>query len=446
MIFKHFFNPQLAHNSYAVGCPASSEALVIDPLLETEPYLEWAAQEGVRITAVSETHIHADYLSGSRELAGRTGATLYVSDEGDEDWKYQFAGEANVRLVRSGDTLRVGGAILEVVHTPGHTPEHLAFALRDAAEPNEIVGFFSGDFLFVGDVGRPDLLERAAHLTGTMEAGARRLHRSLQDFRRFPDHAQIWPGHGAGSACGKALGGRPFTTLGYEKRTNWAFQIHDEEEFVHQVLVGQPEPPAYFARMKTLNKQGVAATTREVPRTDVLPPRDGHHMILDLRSAQDFRRGHLAGSIHLPWNRNFSRWAGTLLRPHIALTLLGHDSDIRSATQALRAMGFDTVTQWLSPESLLHRPTVPLEALNTSQLDGVTLIDVRSTSERLDQPSPRSLHIPLGQLPDEIERIPQGPLAVHCQGGARSPIAVSYLEWAGFTSVRDVPSGIAALA
>src|SRR5687767_13003478 len=196
MIIKRFFEPQIAQNSYLIGCAACGEAIVIDPHRDANVYINAAAADDLKITHVTETHIHADFLSGSRELAQRTHATLLLSDEGDVDWKYRFASEG--RLIRGGDRISIGNVTLDVIHTPGHTPEHLAFLITDGAVANAPIAAATGDFIFVGDVGRPDLLERAAKITGTMEQGARTLYRSLQAFNHYEDWLQIWPGHGAG--------------------------------------------------------------------------------------------------------------------------------------------------------------------------------------------------------------------------------------------------------
>jgi hydroxyacylglutathione hydrolase len=256
MLLRHLYNDQLAQASYLIGCGATGEALVVDPNRDIDQYLALAAREGLRIVAVAETHIHADFVSGARELAARTGARLYLSAAGPAEWQYAYAAEAGATLVRDGDRFMIGNVRIDVWHTPGHTPEHLSFLVTDTAGADAPMGIFTGDFVFVGDVGRPDLLERATGQANTMEAGARDLFRSLQRFRSLPAWVQVWPGHGAGSACGKALGAVPQSTVGYETRFNWAFAIADEQPFVAAVLAGQPEPPAYFARMKKINKEG----------------------------------------------------------------------------------------------------------------------------------------------------------------------------------------------
>ncbi len=252
MILRQFFNESLAQYSYLAGCPASGEAILIDADRDIEKYLEAASKEGLTITHVAETHIHADYLSGSRELALRTGAHLFLPGEGGVDWSYEFENPTGQTLLKDGDEIFVGGFKLVAWHTPGHTPEHVSYILF---ETDSIpLGAFTGDFVFVGDVGRPDLLEKAAGVSGTMEPGARQLYQSIQRFKGLPDSLVVWPAHGAGSACGKSLGGVPVSTLGYEKATNWAFKVADEGSFVQEVLSGQPEPPKYFAMMKHLNK------------------------------------------------------------------------------------------------------------------------------------------------------------------------------------------------
>jgi len=238
MIIRNFFEPKLAQASYLVGCAKTGEAIVIDPLRDIAQYLEMAAAEGLRITHITETHIHADYLSGTRELAAATGAKVYLSDEGGSDWTYEFSSDPNVSLMKDGFVIRVGNLSLKAVHTPGHTPEHMSFLLTDHPASEEPHSFFTGDFIFAGDVGRPDLLERAASFQGTMEKGARVLFQSIQATAALPDSLLIWPAHGAGSACGKSLGGSPVTSLGYERKANWAFQIKSEEAFVEAVLAG----------------------------------------------------------------------------------------------------------------------------------------------------------------------------------------------------------------
>src|SRR5215204_396782 len=256
MLLKRFYDPKLAQASYLVVCPKTREALIVDPNRDVASYVRAAEAEGFRVAHVTETHIHADFISGARELAQSTGSRLYLSEAGGRDWQYQYAEAAGASGLHDGSCFTVGTVEIRAVHVPGHTPEHLALLVTHTAVASEPMGALTGDFIFVGDVGRPDLLERAARRRGTMEESARHLFQSLQRFRNYPDYLQLWPGHGAGSACGKSLGAVPQTTLGYEKRFNWAFAIADENEFVRAVLAGQPEPPRYFAEMKRINQEG----------------------------------------------------------------------------------------------------------------------------------------------------------------------------------------------
>ena len=270
MFFQHVYDKSLAQASYFIGCQKAGVAAVIDPKRDVDTYLEIAKQNNMKITHILETHIHADFLSGSRELAALTGAQMYLSAEGGEGWMYEFP---HIGL-KDGDTIMVGNLKLQVLHTPGHTPESISFLLTDTPASDEPVMLFTGDFVFVGDIGRPDLLEKAAGVKGTQDKGAHQMYESLKKFNALPDFIQVWPGHGAGSACGKALGAVPSTTVGYEKARNWAFRFNDNEnDFVKYLLTDQPEPPKYFAMMKKLNKVERPLLT-EVPKLKKLSTLD----------------------------------------------------------------------------------------------------------------------------------------------------------------------------
>jgi hydroxyacylglutathione hydrolase len=456
MILKRFYEERIAQASFLLGCSMSGEAIVIDPNRAVDRYVEAARAEGLRITAVTETHIHADFVSGSRELARRTGATLYISAEGGKDWQYIFAGEPGVKLVRHGEQIRAGKVRLDVLHTPGHTPEHLTFLLIDEATSRDPVGAFTGDFIFAGDVGRPDLLERAAGMAGTMEAGARQLFASLKTFSSQPDRLLLWPGHGSGSACGKKLGGMPVTTLGYEKLGNWAFLARDEKEFVEKVLEDQPEPPRYFAEMKRVNRLGAAAAH---PGPAHLEPGaleaaiDAGGQIVDLRPALDFAAGFVAGTISIPLNKSFLNYAGAILDAKEGLCLIGLEPEVREATAALALIGLDRVKGWFSPAALDHwrgkRGLAAMDQIEVSQLleqrkNGHILVDVRAATEFRAGHIPGAVHIPLGQIPEAAGQLRKdSTIVVHCQGGARSPIALSLLRRLGFERVANFPGGFA---
>lgn len=460
MLLERFYEESLAQASYMLGCQASREALIVDPNRDVEPYLEAARRKGVRIRWVTETHIHADYVSGARELADRTGATVLLSGEGGDDWSYGFADDEDVRTLRDGDRIQMGNVELRVLHTPGHTPEHVSFLVVDGAASDEPVGAFTGDFVFVGDVGRPDLLERAAGVRGSMEEGARSLFRSLQRFRALPDHLQLWPGHGAGSACGRSLGSMPQTTLGYEKVAGWAFGLDDEEAFVREVLAGQPEAPPYFALMKRVNREG-PPVLGGLPRPERLDPatlpdllEDGG-LVLDVRSGTRFREGHVPGVLSLPLNGSFTEWAGWLLPYDRELYLL-EVGDGRSAREAARRLaliglervggyfGGEALERWVATDGeLADAPAADPETVDRLRREGnATILDVRTDAEWNRGHIPGALHVHLATLPHRMEELPEDArIFVYCGTGERSAIGQSLLRAAGREDVVNVEGG-----
>ena len=460
MIVTRFFEPAIAQASYLIGCAAAGEGIVIDPNRDITRYVEAATREQLRITHVAETHIHADFLSGARELARVTGATLLLSDEGDDDWKYAFASEG--RLVHDGDRITIGNIHIDVVHTPGHTPEHVSFLITDGAAADRPIAAATGDFIFVGDVGRPDLLERAANMRGTMEQAARTLWRSLRAFDHHEEWLQIWPGHGAGSACGKGISAIPYSTLGYERRFNWAFAVKTEDDFVAKVLAGQPEPPAYFAMMKTLNQRGPEL------RRATLPPRldpaglaaivQSGAVVVDTRPAEAFAAAHVPGTLSIPLNASFVTWAGWLLPYTKDLYLIANqDSDAQRAelVRQLALVGLDRVAGVFPAEAVTAAtpPSAPLSAIpqiDPGALAGhlaandVHLIDVRGSAEWREGHIASAIHVPLGYLTSRLAELPPGPLVVQCRSGGRSAIAASLLRRLGRADIVNLSGGIAA--
>lgn len=457
MFFRQFYEKGLAHASYMVGCQASGTAAVIDPQRDIDVYLRVAEQEKLRITHVLETHIHADFLSGSRELQQVTDAELYLSDEGGSEWQYQFP---HVGL-RDGDTFMVGNIKFDVWHTPGHTPEHISFLVTDTPASSKPIMFFSGDFVFVGDVGRPDLLEKAAGYVGTMEQGARQLYASLQRFKLLPDYVQVHPAHGAGSACGKALGAIPHSTVGYEKITNWALQFDDEDAFVHALLEGQPEPPRYFAMMKKLNKEprpvlpdGKIPVLRRLSGDEIENLRSMGALIIDTRDKVSFAGGHIPGSINIQNNNAFSTWAGWIIPYDKPFALVASHETVEDVTRKLIRIGLDhavgylpDVSEWASgTRELAVLPQMSVHDLAEHIRNGdVVVLDVRNQSEYEAGHIEGALHIFAGYLEQQLERIPRDcTIAVHCAGGDRSSIATSLLHRYNFTNTVNVTGGIKA--
>jgi hydroxyacylglutathione hydrolase len=464
MFFQRFYDRPLAQASYMIGCQRTGEAVVVDPNRDVQQYLDTAAKEGLRITHVTETHIHADFVSGSRELAGRTGAQLLLSDEGDADWKYAFAPQNGARLLKDGEHVMVGNIRLDVLHTPGHTPEHVSFVVTDTPAASGPWGILTGDFVFVGDVGRPDLLEKAAGHAGTMEASARTLFHSLQRFRALPDHLQVWPGHGAGSACGKALGAIASSTVGYEKIGNWGVATLDEGEFVRMVLDGQPEAPPYFAEMKRINKEGprvlggfpVPATTAAAALPALL---DDGTLVIDTRSAAAFAASHIPGTLNIPLGGSFTTWAGWLVPYDRDVHLLVDDACADCSARAVRDLamiGLDRVAgvvdrgaldRWTAAGRTLGAVSQasPTDAAGMLERGDVTVIDVRAPDEWTAGHLPGARNIPLGQLAERARELPTDkPVVVHCQGGSRAAIAASVLEMQGVPRVVNLTGGFRA--
>ena len=451
MILKRFYDEKLAHASYLVGCPGAGEACIIDPNRDLNQYIRAAQSEGLQITKVTETHIHADYLSGSQELAEVTGAELLFSDEGDADWKYDPKIKAT--LLKEGDTFRIGALRFDIWHTPGHTPEHITHILTDEATSPEPVAAFTGDLIFVGDVGRPDLLEEAAGITGTAEPGAKKLFQTLQRFKSLPDSLLLWPAHGAGSACGKSLGGSPVSSLGYEKLTNWGLRHTVESNFVADVLAGQPEPPAYFAEMKSRNKQAFASIKQKATAAQLTDPNQAKgETILDVRPSINYLNQHIVGSLHAPVAlQGFTTWAGWFVPYDEPIYIIAlNEADATQAIRDLRQIGLDQVVGYYTEKTLssfgnagftlTSTPSMPAENIN---LEEGELLDIRGLGEYVLHNHPESSHIPMGYLRKKREDIPfASKTFVHCQGGARSPIAISVLEHLGHRDLVNVQDGL----
>ncbi|WP_431809496.1 MBL fold metallo-hydrolase [Brevibacillus agri] len=458
MLLKYFYDDKLAQASYLVGCQAAGEAIVIDPARDIEQYVQTAKANGVQIVGVTETHIHADFLSGARELAARLGAVLYLSDEGGPQWHYAYAAGYSHRLLKDGDTFQIGKLAFEVLHTPGHTPEHIALLLTDGGSPaNEPIGIFTGDFVFVGDVGRPDLLEKAANVSGSAEELARQMFHSLTRFKQLPDYLQVWPGHGAGSACGKAIGAVQSSTVGYEKRTNWALQHENEQEFVQSLLAGQPEPPTYFATMKHWNKVGprlvqqIAAPVHAEASISVVEAWTKRGVVVDTRPPSLFAKKHVPGVINLPYDKSFPTWAGWLLDYERPVYLLVDQQSVPAVLKDLQSIGLDQVAGVMDPavyelacdsrfES--YAEITPGEAQEQVQAGQLYVLDVRYQKEWEAGAIPGAKHIMLGYLPERMQELPRDtPILVQCKSGRRSAVAVSLLRANGFSRVQNLLGG-----
>jgi hydroxyacylglutathione hydrolase len=456
MFMRMIYDEKLAAAAYLIGCQRTGEAIVIDPERDVDRYEKLAAANGLRIVAVAETHIHADFISGGRELAEK-GAKLYVSDEGDADWKYQWldkklgGGKYEYQLLKDGDTFMVGNIEFKAIHTPGHTPEHLCFMVTDrGGGADKPMGVATGDFVFVGDLGRPDLLESAAGFKGQADPSAHRLYATVRKFLDWPDYLQIWPAHGAGSACGKALGAVPTSTVGYEKMFNESVRAAtSESNFVNFILDAQPEPPLYFARMKRDNKMGPKVLgSVPAPReltVDELKKVDGaKSAIIDTRPWAAFKAGHVPGALHLPLNNSFNTDAGSLIAEHEPMVLIVEPGRVDEAVRDLIRVGLDNFAGWFDPAKLEAYRTaggklVPTEEKTVEEARVLIetakpfLLDVRRASEFREGHIPGATNIAHTRLLARLSEVPKNrPILVNCRSGARSARACSLLQKNGF--------------
>ena len=461
MLLRQIYDRHLSQYAYLVGCQQTGEAIIIDPQRDVDRYFAAAEEEGLRLVAGADTHIHADYLSGIRGLAEDHGLMVYASGA-DDTWRYEWLEGSDLphRLLHDGDTFHVGNVVLDVLHTPGHTPEHLTYLIVDRASGDtDGMGMLTGDFVFVGDLGRPDLLESAAGMAGKMRPAARELYRSVQQFRGMPVWMQVWPGHGAGSACGKALGAVPQSTVGYELRHNAAIAAADqgEEAFVETILEGQPEPPLYFSRMKQQNREGP-------PLLDGLP--NPQHLsgeelaafagrtdvvVVDTRSRAAFLEAHLSGALHAPFDNTFCTVTGSYVEPGIPVYLIIGAEDLDEAVRCLVRIGLDEVAGFVTPDEFdgMRSEGIDVEGIASTDFEGVRkrlddptalVLDVRSRTEYESGHVPGALNIAHTRLLERLAELPgDRELLVHCATGVRSAVAAALLQRHGFevTYVED---------
>lgn len=453
MYFKFVYDKTLAQASYVIGCQEKAIAAVIDPKRDVDTYIEIAQENELQITHILETHIHADFLSGSRELAFLTGADLYLSDEGDEYWQYQFP---HIGL-KNGSRIELGNVLIEALHTPGHTPEHLSYLIIDKAICDEPVMLFSGDFVFVGDIGRPDLLDKLTGDKASSGIGAHQQFSSLQKLSKLKDYIQIWPGHGAGSSCGKAIGAVPMSTLGYEKIRNWAMQFsNDKDGFVEELLANQPEPPRYYAMMKKLNKEKRKLLT-EIPVIDNLSEKaykkakKSDLQLIDTREWNDYAKGHLKNSWNITNYDSFSTGMGWLMNYNKSFIVIARKDEIEDVTRKLMRIGMDNLYGFITPKQLKEWEKGNLVSANTIDKNelkirmndsDVQLIDVRSEREYNEGHIGNAVNLFYGTIDENIDTLPkENQIIVYCRTGGRSAIAYSVLESIGLENITIYTGG-----
>jgi len=459
MIFERIEDPGLSQYAYIVGCAAAREVAIVDPRRDVDVFVDWAAADGVRIAHVLETHIHADFASGARELAARTGAVLHLSAyDAGEAYDVAFPHTP----MADGDAITLGNVRIEAMHTPGHTPEHLAFLVYDTARTAEApLAMLSGDFLFVGSVGRPDLLGEDAKA-----ALAARQYESVQRLWDLPDGLEIHPGHGAGSMCGAGMSGRPFATLGYERLANpYLAPDLTAEAFACRLLGSSPPFPPYYRRMKRLNSQGppllggLPGLDRPLEPAELAARAADGAVVLDVRGRFPFRDGHVPGALGIGLDGSLSTWAAWLVPYDAPLILVCNPDALPLAVRALVRVGLDGVVGYLdggmAAWAMAGLPVEGLPQLVPAELaarlasgEPLVVLDVRTDDEFAQGHIDGALHLMGGELGESTIAVPRdgGPIAVVCRSGYRSTAAASALVRAGFAAedVANLAGGMVA--
>jgi hydroxyacylglutathione hydrolase len=453
VIFKQFYLPCLAHASYIIGDEETGTAAVIDPQRDTDQYIAFAVEHALAIKHVFLTHLHADFVAGHLELRDRAGATIYLGATAKAEYAFT--------PMRDGDILEFGRVRLKTLETPGHTPESISIVVFDlsksGAQPQAVL---TGDTLFIGDVGRPDL--RAALGWSATQLGSMLFDSLHTKLLRLPDESLVYPAHGAGSLCGKSLSKETVSTLGEQRRTNYALRPMSREEFIQVVTADQPDAPAYFTYDVVMNSEERPTLDETLARInpmtldDVLALQSTGAQILDTRDATEFASAHLAGSINIGLGGQYATWAGTVLDREHPIVIIADPGRENEAATRLGRIGFDHVVGYLKDGllSLKSRPdlTVTTDRLSAPFAAELFLspqpplaIDVRAPRERDMKYIAGSLGIPLNHLTENLEKLPKDrPLLVYCAGGYRSSIAASLLQRHGFRRVREIAGGIVA--
>jgi hydroxyacylglutathione hydrolase len=437
MKFKQFYLGCLAHASYYIG--SDGEAAVIDPQRDVDQYLDEAKANNQKIKYVIETHSHADFVSGHLELAKKTGAQIVYGERANTEFP--------TLKVKEGDELSIGKVKLKFLETPGHTPEGVTILAENTEDASEPLKIFTGDTLFIGDVGRPDLVGSKGF---TAEQMASMLYDSLHEkILPLPDETEVYPAHGAGSLCGKSLSKETWSTLGEQRRTNYALKPMSREEFVKIVAADQPEVPAYFPKSAAQNLKGSAAL-EDLPKpekmtTEEIENFDG--VILDVRQNTEYGARHVPNSINIGLGGQFASWAGTFIPIGTPVAIVAANQDqIDEAAMRLARVGIETtkgfilMKDYTGETNKIEQTTV--EAVKEKLSDEVQFVDVRRPAEHANGHAPGALNIPLDKLPKEFDRLnPDKPTFVICQSGYRSSLGTSILENAGFKEVYNVAGG-----
>lgn len=438
MKFKQFYLGCLAHASYYIG--SETEAAVIDPQRDIQQYLDEAEANGQQIKYVIETHSHADFVSGHIELAEKTGAEIVFGQSANTEFP--------TLKVKDGDELNVGKIKLKFMETPGHTPEGITILAENTENPNEPLKMFTGDTLFIGDVGRPDLVGSKGF---TAEQMAGFLYDSLHEkILPLPDETEVYPAHGAGSLCGKSLSKETWSTLGNQRKFNYALQPMSKEEFIELVTKDQLEVPAYFPVSASQNLKGASAL-EDLPKpkefsTEEIEKFDG--VVLDVRKNTEFGAEHIPNAINIGLGGQFASWAGTLIPIGTSIAIAADTQEqVDEAFMRLARVGHESVKGFIlmkdfAGEKKYIKQVSVEEAKEATAQDGVQFVDVRRVQEHANGHAPKTINLPLDILSREIDKInPDKPTYVICQSGYRSSLGTSILENAGFKEIYNVLGG-----
>ncbi|WP_354638264.1 rhodanese-like domain-containing protein [Kitasatospora camelliae] len=451
MHFAQYYLDCLSQASYLIADKSTGRAVVVDPRRDIDEYVADAEARGFTVEAVINTHFHADFLAGHLELAARTGAWIGYGRRAETEYP--------IRKLADGERIDLGEVTLQIMETPGHTPESISVLVFERATDTVPYGVLTGDALFIGDVGRPDLLASAGV---TAEELGRMLYDSVQ--RRLmglPDEVRVFPAHGAGSSCGKRLSSERQSTIGAQRATNYACAPMSEEEFVALVTAGQSAAPGYFGYDATLNRRDralfdTAQAHRPLTAEEFRTRRAAGAVVLDARSPQEFAAGHLRGAINVPADGRFAEQAGAVLTPDAEILVLAPDGRAAEVVTRLARIGFDRTAGHLAESATalaaLAEDLTPAARLTVDQLRTALatdrpplVLDVRTCGERAEGAVDGSTHIPLNELPDRLDEIPADrPLVLHCAGGHRSSIAASLLRHHGHAEVADLLGGYTA--
>ena len=448
MYFQRFYLECLSHASYLVADEGTKVAAVIDPQRDIDLYVQDAEQHGFQIKHVILTHFHADFIAGHIELRDRLGAKIYLGRRAEAEFEFTPLGD--------GDEIRLGDVRLQAMETPGHTPEGVTLLVYDdRTNATKPYAALTGDTLFIGDVGRPDLL---ASIGVTADELGHMLYDSLHNkLLKLPDETRIYPAHGAGSLCGKALSSEPFSTLGEQRKYNYALQPMGEEAFLELVTAAQPEAPEYFVHDAILNRQdrpsldeSLAKSAQPLSLDEVLEQQSRGAQVLDTREALEFAGVHLRGAINIGIDGKYATWAGTVLDKNLPIVLIADEQRVEESIVRLGRIGFDHVVGYLQGgmDALdgrmeLSTTTPRITAPAVGELDGsVAVIDVRAPQEYEAGHIQGSINIPLNHLEERVSTIPTTDhLVVHCAGGYRSSLAASLLQKHGRANVLDLVGG-----